>query len=76
MSNLKLANLNNRRKFDPDSVEDQNELLYFLENNKWRTLCPFEIEQPWREIPAMCMYKYSLYMLHSRELTPGRHTSE
>lgn len=52
-----------RRKFDPSKKEDLRELKFFIENDKWRNNCPFLIEYPWEEIPAMCMEKYAAYML-------------
>jgi hypothetical protein len=39
------------------------ELKFFLENRRWKNGCPFEIEYPWEDIPAMCKEKYALYKL-------------
>ena len=63
MRYTKLTSFHERRIFDPSSKEDLFELRYFLENNKWRDVCPFYIEYPWEDIPAMCKDKYSQYML-------------
>lgn len=59
----KTLNRFHRRPFDPSKDEDQMELKYFLENRKWKNGCPFEIEYPWEDIPAMCKEKYALYKL-------------
>lgn len=60
----KLTELHARRRFDPSKREDQEELKYFLQNNKWRTGCPFYVEYPWSDIPAMCKDMYAKYMLN------------
>ena len=54
---------NPRRNFDPTSVNDLKELKYFKEHNTWKEGCPFHLEDPFLEIPAMCMSKYTDYML-------------
>jgi hypothetical protein len=59
----KFFHKNYRRAFDPAKVEDQMELKFFLENRRWKNGCPFEIEYPWEDIPAMCKEKYALYKL-------------
>ena len=59
----KLTAFHSRRVFDPSAKEDVLELKYFLQNNKWRSICPFYIEYPWEDIPAMCKDKYSQHML-------------
>ena len=58
-----LTAFHKRRIFDPSLKEDVLELKYFLDNNKWRDICPFYIEYPWEDIPAMCKDKYSQHML-------------
>lgn len=52
-----------RRRFDPSNQNDLLELKYFLENRKWKDGCPFLVEFPWEDIPAMCKDKYATYML-------------
>ena len=54
---------NPRRTFNPASMQDLRELKYFVEQNSWKEACPFELEEPFLEIPAMCMSKYTDYML-------------
>lgn len=59
----KLSVLNQRRRFDPNKKEDLAELKYFLKNAKWKNGCPFFVEDPWEDIPAMCKEKYTRHML-------------
>lgn len=54
---------NPRRNFDPSKIQDLRELKYFKENMTWKTACPFHLMDPFLEIPAMCMSKYTDYML-------------
>ena len=54
---------NPRRNFDPSKIQDLRELKYFKENMAWKTACPFYLMDPFLEIPAMCMSKYTDYML-------------
>ena len=54
---------NPRREFDPSNPKDLKELKYFKENGKWTVGCPFYLEDPYVEIPAMCESKYTNYML-------------
>lgn len=59
----KLNNFNPRRLFDPTKKADLLELKFYLVNNKWRNGCPFYVEYPWEDIPAMCKDKYAVHML-------------
>jgi len=59
----KLSAVGQRKLFDPSDKDDQLELKFFLENNKWKNGCPFYEEYPWENIPAMCKDKYIMYML-------------
>ena len=52
-----------RRDFNPASTKDLQELKFFKENNKWKTGCPFHIDDPYLEIPSMCDNKFTNYML-------------
>ena len=52
-----------RRDFNPSSTKDLQELKFFKENNKWKTGCPFHIDDPYLEIPSMCDNKFTNYML-------------
>lgn len=63
MSNILQSVLPSLRKFEPSKRKDLMELKYFKENKKWKTSCPFLLEHPYLEIPAMCDFKYADYML-------------
>ena len=54
---------NERREFDPSSKKDLRELKFFKEKGKWKEGCPFYLEDPFIEVPAMCYHKYTEYML-------------
>jgi hypothetical protein len=45
--------LRSRRSFDPNDKEDLQEFNYFLQNRKWKTVCPFFLEWPYLTIPDM-----------------------
>jgi hypothetical protein len=55
--------MHQRREFDPSSKEDLLELKYFKKNGKWKNGCPFYLEDPFIEVPAMCDSRYTDYML-------------
>lgn len=42
-----------RKKFDPNNPNHIEEVIYFKTNSKWKTVCPFENEWPWNDIPRM-----------------------
>lgn len=54
---------NPRREFDPAKSEDLQEFKYFKQNGKWKNGCPFYLEDPFVEIPAMCESKFTNHML-------------
>jgi hypothetical protein len=54
---------NPRREFDPASKQDLQEFKYFKKTGKWKNGCPFYLEDPFIEIPAMCESKFTTYML-------------
>jgi hypothetical protein len=56
-------NIVDRRNFNPDAEEDLMELGFFLKNKKWKNGCPFHLEFPYSDIPAMCMAKYTEHSL-------------
>lgn len=56
-------NLVQRRDFDPSNLNDLKELKYFKDNGKWKSGCPFFLEDPYLEVPAMCESKFTNYML-------------
>lgn len=58
-----LRTLHQRRDFDPANKKDLAELKYFKDTGKWKNGCPFYIEDPFIEVPAMCDSKFTNYML-------------
>jgi hypothetical protein len=54
---------NPRREFDPSNKDDLQEFKFFKHNGKCKNGCPFFIEDPFVEIPAMCESKFTNYML-------------
>ncbi len=54
---------NPRREFDPSSKKDLEEFKFFKKNGKWKNGCPFFLEDPFVEIPAMCESKFTNHML-------------
>jgi hypothetical protein len=52
-----------RREFNPSAKRDLVELKHFKEHGKWKSGCPFYLEDPFIEVPAMCDHKYTNYML-------------
>lgn len=59
----KLTFLNVRRMFDPSDKKDCDELKYFIANTKWKSLCPFLLEDPYHDIPTMCKEKFTKHVL-------------
>jgi hypothetical protein len=55
--------MHQRREFNPSSKEDLLELRYFKKNGKWENGCPFYLQDPFIEVPAMCDSIYTTYML-------------
>jgi hypothetical protein len=54
---------NPRREFNPANRKDLIELQFFKKNGKWKNGCPFFLEDPFVEIPAMCESKFTNFML-------------
>ena len=54
---------NPRREFNPANNKDLQEFKFFKKNGKWKNGCPFYLEDPFVEIPAMCESKFTTYML-------------
>lgn len=52
-----------RRTFNPAKKEDLLELKHFTETGKWKDGCPFYVEDPFIEIPAMCYFKCTQHLL-------------
>ena len=64
-----------RREFDPSSREDLLELKYFKDTGKWKNGCPFYVEDPFIEVPAMCYFKYTDYMLSQMKVSSRKEKS-
>jgi len=56
---------NPRREFNPADKKDLLELKHFKQKGKWKNGCPFYLEDPFVDIPAMCESKFTRYMLDS-----------
>jgi hypothetical protein len=54
---------NPRREFNPADKKDLLEFKHFKLKGKWKNGCPFYLEDPFVEIPAMCESKFTNYML-------------
>jgi hypothetical protein len=54
---------NPRKEFDPANQKDLQEFKFFKKNGKWKNGCPFYLEDPFIDIPAMCENKFTNYML-------------
>ena len=52
-----------RREFNPTSKQDLQELKFFKQKGKWKNGCPFYLEDPFVDIPAMCESKFTNFML-------------
>jgi hypothetical protein len=52
-----------RREFDPSNKQDLLELKFFKKHGRWQNGCPFHLEDPFIEVPAMCESKFTNYML-------------
>ncbi len=46
--------LKKRVPFDPMNKEHLAEFKFFRENARWKTTCPFLLEEPYLSIPSMC----------------------
>jgi hypothetical protein len=52
------ASRKQREVFDPKNKSHLEELKFFLENKKWKNGCPFYLEHPYLEIPAMTSQRF------------------
>jgi hypothetical protein len=46
-----------KRYFNPNSKTDIQDYKYFLDNNRWNGLCPFQLEWPYLTIVEMIRSK-------------------
>lgn len=58
-----LNTFNPRRKFDPTSQLDLEELKFFVQNMQWKSNCPFYLEDNYSDIPTMCKDKLVSHVL-------------
>lgn len=54
------------RFFDATKQEDMDEYGYFVRNGKWKTSCPFLLEQPYLSIPHMINEKIVQHMFGAK----------
>ena len=54
---------NPRREFNPADKKDLLEFKHFKQKGTWKNGCPFYLEDPFVESPAMCESKFTNYML-------------
>jgi hypothetical protein len=54
-----------REYFDPANEQHLKQLAYFVKNGRWQNGCPFYLEQPYLEIPAMCSNRFLEHSLAS-----------
>jgi hypothetical protein len=53
----------NRHAFDPNNKDDLDEFRFFIQNGKWRNICPFFLEWPYLTIPDMVKDKIAQNVL-------------
>ena len=44
--------------FDPANPEHLAQVKFFIDNKKWKDGCPFYLQHPYLEIPAMVANKF------------------
>jgi hypothetical protein len=57
------ASAKQRQRFDPTNANHLAELRFFRVNGKWQKGCPFYLEEPFLEIPAMCYHRLTEHQL-------------
>jgi hypothetical protein len=57
------ASRKQREVFDPKNKSHLEELKFYLENKKWKNGCPFYLEHPYLEIPAMVSQRFLKHRL-------------
>lgn len=63
MNKIEQFNMYQRHQFDPSSKEDLKIVRKYLHDNKWEHGCPFFLEWPYLDIPAMIKDKITSYTL-------------
>lgn len=56
--------ISRRQVFNPNSKKHLQEFAFFLQNNKWKNVCPFFLEWPYLTIPDMVKDKVIRNILH------------
>lgn len=52
-----MISIRERRQFNPSNTEDLKAYKHFIDHGKWEGGCPFVIEWPWGNVPAMIQTK-------------------
>jgi hypothetical protein len=63
MVEMKPVQVIHRRFFDPAKKTDLMELKFFIQHGRWQNSCPFYLEEPFLDIPAMCERKFAQHQL-------------
>ena len=53
LNKLNQSILLKRQVFDPKNTAHIEEVKFFMDNNKWKDICPFFLEWPYLTIPDM-----------------------
>lgn len=76
MTNLIEKHKTNKRKFDLHDNSDLNEFKYFLENNRWKSICPFYLEWPYTNVVDMIKDQIVNQSLNSFYKEPKKYNFE
>lgn len=57
------SSVKQRQRFDPSNKAHLAELKFFKVSGKWQHGCPFFLEEPFLEIPAMCYQRLTEHQL-------------
>lgn len=49
--------------FDPNNFNHIKSFEHFLFNNNWKNGCPFELEQPYLDVPSMIKDKIAKHFI-------------
>lgn len=53
MTNLIEQRKLNKKVFNINDIEDLNEFKYFLDNKRWKSICPFHVIWPYTNVVDM-----------------------
>lgn len=65
---MKTLTVESKRDFNPENREDMLEYQYFLEHGTWKTVCPFDLEWPFRDITSLINSRIVKYATSSANL--------